>query len=86
MYVTTESVNLDLEWNGIFLDMYLPLPGCVALPQNAFWKQGADEAAADRSPCSHSAPPNKLFLKIGFYANSTKFCRTFGSLVQCLGI
>ena len=35
--------------------MYLPLPGCVALCQNELWKNGADEAAADRSQGSHSA-------------------------------
>ena len=31
---TTESVNLDLQIRKIFLVIYLPLPGCVALPQN----------------------------------------------------
>ena len=54
LYFTTEFVNLDLKWNGIFLDIYLPLPGCVARPQNELWKNGADEAAADRSQGSHS--------------------------------
>ena len=58
--MTTESVNLDLEWNGMFPDMYLPLPGCVALPQNVLWKHGADEAAAVRSQCSHSVMVTSL--------------------------
>ena len=31
------------------------LPGCVALPQNELWKNGAGEAAADRSQGTHSA-------------------------------
>ena len=34
--------------------MCLPLPGCVALPHNGLWKNGADEAAVDRSQVSHS--------------------------------
>ena len=60
LYVTTEYVNLDLEWNGLFLDMYSPLPGCVAVPQNELWKHCADEAAADRSQGSHSDLPSYL--------------------------
>ena len=52
--VTTESVNLDLECNRIVLDMYWPLPGCMALPRNELWKHGVDEAAADRSQGPHS--------------------------------
>ena len=32
--------------------MCLPLPGCVAQPQNGLWKNGDDEAAADISECA----------------------------------
>ena len=52
--VTTELVNLDLETGQIFLAYSLPLPGCVALPQNGLWKHGADEYVANRSQGSHS--------------------------------
>ena len=32
--VSTASVNLDLQIGKIFLPIYLPLPGCVAVPKN----------------------------------------------------
>ena len=43
------------KWDGIFFAIYLPLSGCVALPQKGLWKHGAGEAAAVRSHWSHNA-------------------------------
>ena len=42
--VTTELVNLDLNWDRIYFPIHLPLPGTVALPQTGLQKHGAGEA------------------------------------------
>ena len=46
--------NLDFKMRKNIICHYLPLPSCVALPQNGLWKYGDGEAAADKSQGSHS--------------------------------
>ena len=62
--ITTESVKWTQKWNRIFFAIYLPLPGCVALPENKLWKHDAGEAAAHRSQQSHSGQGNPQMLMV----------------------
>ena len=55
LYDTLTAVE-NLQLFGSIFAMYLPLPGCVALPQIGLQKHGTGGAAADRSQGSHSAP------------------------------
>ena len=55
--ILSQIVNLDLEMRRNIFSIYLPLPRCVALPQNGLGKHGADEAATERSQGSHSDGP-----------------------------
>ena len=53
-HIASETQSHNKWSHQIFFAIYMPLPGCVALPENGLWNHGAGEAAADRSQGSHS--------------------------------